>query len=124
MSECHFMLLLLMKILLIQYFCILGQCRSVLFFKILNNAHLIICFVPLDGLCIIRKLFELTGLHFYSCLGRLTLKGHVPLPCQICAIGFFHQIFCQRILRKLDSVFGYFILNHYHGQQQGNILLD
>lgn len=69
--------------------------------------------------------------HYFSNLCRLFLLFSYSAPlvlkllvlprCMICVTEFFLRVSCQRVYRKLDFVFGCFILNPHHAQQPGNL---
>ncbi|XP_052887249.1 uncharacterized protein LOC108470215 isoform X2 [Gossypium arboreum] len=58
---------------------------------------------------------------FLSCFVNLNLREHMLLQCWIYAIGFFLQLFYQKISRKLDFVLDYFTQNLLCAQQPGQL---
>ncbi|KAJ4823815.1 hypothetical protein Tsubulata_005662 [Turnera subulata] len=59
-------------------------------------------------------LFEVIS---FSCLVVLTLKEHMLQQCQTSVTEYFLQVFCRKILKRLGSASGYFILNLHHAPQ-------
>lgn len=66
--------------------------------------------------------FNTNAVFYISCSAFLNHVRHILQWCWICAIGFFHQIFSQKIQGRRAFVFGFFILNLHLVQQLGIII--